>query len=163
MIKRKRIELEKTNSILDLILDEKNKILFVKKETIDKNISKVKGYGELLSKQDIKFSNLKMPEPRKGYTVRFQYEYNIDDINNSKLGYITIYDQKGNIYSQEYILDCSSIITVEEGKKIITGVVPITELKVKDELNNIVGNNINKIYKNHPNNKVKKKTKLKLL
>lgn len=145
MIKRRKIELEESNSILDIITDEKGKILFVKREDITGEISTVRGYGKLISKADIKFSNLKMPVPRKGYKVVFQYEYNRNDPDKSRLGYITIFDIKGNIYSQEHLLSYSSLIVIEEGKRIINGDIPTICNRGNNTLSDMIGTNIKSI------------------
>lgn len=142
MIKRRIIELEGSNSILELATDEKGKILFVKREDIEKETSTIRGYGELLSKSDIRFSNLTMPKNKKGYKVMFQYEYSRNDINKSRLGLITIYGPDGSIYSQEHLLEYSSIITIERGHKIIRDAIPTIKTKANTDLSGIVGTNI---------------------
>lgn len=145
MFERKRIELDNPNSILEFIIDESGKILYVKKQISEGKILKIKGYGKLVPNKDIKFSNLRIPSHREKYKVRFQYDY--DEENKTKVGYITILDSNGNVYSQESLLDYSSMITIEEGHEIIKDTVPVLGNNINDNLSKMVGTDIKSVNK----------------
>ena len=88
---------------------------------------------------------MRIPLHREKYKVRFQYDY--DEENKTKVGYITILDSNGNVYSQESLLDYSSMITIEEGHEIIKDTVPVLGNNINDNLSKMVGTDIKSVNK----------------